>query len=56
MLVVPHKGDTFKATVMVDYESPVLGTQHARMEQLADFQEEIASCRTFVFLKGLRTC
>ncbi len=51
MLVVPHKGNTFKATVMVDYESPVLGTQHARLEQLADFQEEIASCRTFVFLK-----
>ena len=53
MLVVPEKGDAFKASVMVDYESPVLGTQHARLEKLADFPSEIASCRTFVFLKEI---
>ncbi|MEC8401231.1 MAG: bifunctional UDP-3-O-[3-hydroxymyristoyl] N-acetylglucosamine deacetylase/3-hydroxyacyl-ACP dehydratase [Bacteroidota bacterium] len=51
MLIVPLEEDEFKATVMVDYNSPVLGTQHARLENLESFKEDIASCRTFVFLK-----
>ena len=51
MLIVPLEEDEFKATVMVDYNSPVLGTQHARLENLKSFKEDIASCRTFVFLK-----
>ena len=53
MIIVPSEGDEFKVTVMVDYNSPVLGTQHARLDNLADFKKEIASCRTFVFLKRL---
>ena len=53
MLVVPSKDDEFKITVMVDYNSPVLGTQHARLEDLSDFAEHIAPCRTFVFMKEL---
>ena len=52
MLIVPSETEEFKVTVMVDYNSPVLGTQHARMESLEAFNEEFASCRTFVFLKG----
>ena len=51
MLVVPLEEDEFKVTVMVDYNSPVLGTQHARMENLGAFKTDIAACRTFVFLK-----
>jgi len=43
----------YRLTVMVDYNSPVLGTQHASMYQLGDFKQEIARCRTFVFLKEL---
>jgi UDP-3-O-[3-hydroxymyristoyl] N-acetylglucosamine deacetylase/3-hydroxyacyl-[acyl-carrier-protein] dehydratase len=43
----------YRLTVMVDYNSPVLGTQHASMYQLKDFKEEIARCRTFVFLREL---
>ncbi len=43
----------YRLTVMVDYNSPVLGTQHASMYQLADFKSEIARCRTFVFLREL---
>lgn len=42
-----------RATVMVDYNSPVLGTQHASMYHLGEFKSEIASCRTFVFLREL---
>ena len=51
MLIVPLEGEAFKVTVMVDYNSPVLGTQHARMEELGAFKNEFACCRTFVFLK-----
>ena len=42
-----------RVTVMVDYNSPVLGTQHASMFHLGEFKSEIASCRTFVFLREL---
>ena len=53
MLAVPTNGGEFRLTVMVDYNSPVLGTQHAHMYELDHFVEEISSCRTFVFLGEL---
>ncbi|MBL4623795.1 MAG: bifunctional UDP-3-O-[3-hydroxymyristoyl] N-acetylglucosamine deacetylase/3-hydroxyacyl-ACP dehydratase [Flavobacteriales bacterium] len=49
MLIVPQ--DEFRLTVMVDYKSPLLGTQHASMYHMGEFKDEIASCRTFVFLR-----
>jgi UDP-3-O-[3-hydroxymyristoyl] N-acetylglucosamine deacetylase/3-hydroxyacyl-[acyl-carrier-protein] dehydratase len=51
MLAVP--AEDFRLTVMVDYNSPVLGTQHATMYNLDEFKTNIASCRTFVFLREL---
>ncbi|MGI8892343.1 MAG: bifunctional UDP-3-O-[3-hydroxymyristoyl] N-acetylglucosamine deacetylase/3-hydroxyacyl-ACP dehydratase [Bacteroidia bacterium] len=51
MLAVPS--EDFRVTVMVDYNSPVLGTQHAALNKIADFKKEIAPCRTFVFLHEL---
>jgi UDP-3-O-[3-hydroxymyristoyl] N-acetylglucosamine deacetylase / 3-hydroxyacyl-[acyl-carrier-protein] dehydratase len=54
MLIVPLDEDEFRLTVMVDYNSPVLGTQHARLEKLSDFTKEIAPSRTFVFMKELK--
>jgi UDP-3-O-[3-hydroxymyristoyl] N-acetylglucosamine deacetylase/3-hydroxyacyl-[acyl-carrier-protein] dehydratase len=51
MLAVPQ--DEFRVTVMVDYNSKTLGTQHAHMYHLGEFKEEIAACRTFVFLREL---
>lgn len=51
MLAVPQ--DEFRVTVMVDYGSEVLGTQHASMYHLGEFKTEIAPCRTFVFLREL---
>jgi UDP-3-O-[3-hydroxymyristoyl] N-acetylglucosamine deacetylase/3-hydroxyacyl-[acyl-carrier-protein] dehydratase len=51
MLAVPQ--DDFRITVMVDYGSEVLGTQHASMYNLGEFKNEISSCRTFVFLREL---
>lgn len=53
MLGVPTPGGEFRLTVMVDYNSPVLGTQHASMYRTEEFKEEIAPCRTFVFLREL---
>src|SRR5690606_40234372 len=44
MLAVP--ADDFRLTVMVDYNSPVLGTQHATMYHIGEFRKEIAPCRT----------
>jgi UDP-3-O-[3-hydroxymyristoyl] N-acetylglucosamine deacetylase / 3-hydroxyacyl-[acyl-carrier-protein] dehydratase len=51
MLAVPQ--DEFRLTVMVDYNSEVLGTQHAHIYKVAEFKAEIAMCRTFVFLHEL---
>lgn len=51
MLAVP--ADDYRITVMVDYNSEVLGTQHASMYNIKEFKQEIASCRTFVFLHEL---
>lgn len=53
MLAVPTKGGEYRLTVMVDYNSPVLGTQHASMYKIEEFKEQIATCRTFVFLHEL---
>lgn len=54
MLAVLEPSDQFRLTVMVDYRSPVLGTQHASMRSLQEFKDDIAKCRTFVFLKEVK--
>jgi UDP-3-O-[3-hydroxymyristoyl] N-acetylglucosamine deacetylase/3-hydroxyacyl-[acyl-carrier-protein] dehydratase len=51
VLAVPDTN--YRITVMVDYNSPALGTQHASMFQLSDFEKEISPCRTFCFLREL---
>ena len=53
MLGVPEPNGEFRLTVMVDYHSPVLGTQHASMYRTEEFKTEIAPSRTFVFLREL---
>ncbi len=45
--------DDYRLTVMVDYNSPVLGSQHASLNQISDFEDQIAQCRTFCFLHEL---
>jgi UDP-3-O-[3-hydroxymyristoyl] N-acetylglucosamine deacetylase/3-hydroxyacyl-[acyl-carrier-protein] dehydratase len=39
--------------VLIDYNSKVLGNQYASLEDLENFKDEIAPCRTFVFLHEL---
>lgn len=51
ILAVPD--ENYRITVMVDYNSPLLGTQHATMYSISEFKDEIAPCRTFVFLREL---
>lgn len=51
MLAVPS--DDFRITVMVDYNSDLLGTQHATLYNIGEFKEEISDCRTFCFLHEL---
>ena len=45
--------DDYRITVMVDYNSPVLGSQHASLNDIKEFSKEIAACRTFCFLHEL---
>jgi UDP-3-O-[3-hydroxymyristoyl] N-acetylglucosamine deacetylase / 3-hydroxyacyl-[acyl-carrier-protein] dehydratase len=43
----------YKVTTLIDFNSPVLGTQHAGLKRMQDFKTEIAPCRTFCFLHEL---
>jgi UDP-3-O-[3-hydroxymyristoyl] N-acetylglucosamine deacetylase/3-hydroxyacyl-[acyl-carrier-protein] dehydratase len=45
----------YRLTVMVDYNSTVLQSQHAQLHDISLFKQEIAPCRTFVFLHELET-
>jgi len=51
MLAVP--ANEYQVTAMIDFNSPVLGTQHAALKNIAEFKKEIAPCRTFCFLHEL---
>ncbi len=46
--IYPH--NEFLVTVMVDYNSPVLGSQHYTLNELSKFKKEVANSRTFCFL------
>ena len=45
----------YQVTTLIDFNSPVLGTQHAGLKTIKDFKTEIAPCRTFCFLHELET-
>ena len=45
----------YQITALIDFNSPVLGTQHAALKTIKDFKSEIAPCRTFCFLHELET-
>ena len=51
MLAVPS--EDFRLTVMVDYNSDLLGTQHATLYNIGEFKEEVSDSRTFCFLHEL---
>lgn len=51
MTALPDDG--YKVTVMIDYNSKVLGQQHASIEHIDEFKEHFAGSRTFCFLHEL---
>ena len=51
IVVLPD--DNFNVDVKINYNSPVLGNQYATLDNIADFKQEIAPCRTFVFVREI---
>jgi len=45
--------DSFEVSALIDYGTSVLGPQHAHLDHMTNFREEIASARTFSFLREL---
>ncbi len=48
-----YPDDKFSLDVKIDYNSKVLGFQYANLDDIRDFNKEIAPARTFVFLHEL---
>jgi len=53
--MVAMPASDYQVTTLIDFNSPVLGTQHAGLKTIRNFKEEIAPCRTFCFLHELET-
>src|SRR5690606_25453916 len=47
--------DGYRLTCMIDFNSPVLGSQHASISNITEFKNEISSSRTFCFLHELES-
>ena len=47
--------DNYQVTTMVDYETKVLGTQNATLNNLKEFKSDFANARTFSFLHEIET-
>lgn len=51
--ITAYPDEKFSINVLIDYDSNILVNQYALMNDVKDFREEIACCRTFVFLHEL---
>jgi len=51
--IIALPSDQYRITCLIDYNSKVLGHQYAIMDNISQFNQEIAPCRTFVFLHEL---
>jgi UDP-3-O-[3-hydroxymyristoyl] N-acetylglucosamine deacetylase/3-hydroxyacyl-[acyl-carrier-protein] dehydratase len=51
LMAIP--ADDFGITALIDFNSSVLGMQYAKLDRIEDYNEEIAGCRTFVFVHEL---
>jgi len=52
LIVLPD--DDFSIDTMIEFDSPVLPNQFASLNSLKDFKTEIASSRTFVFVREIQ--
>jgi UDP-3-O-[3-hydroxymyristoyl] N-acetylglucosamine deacetylase/3-hydroxyacyl-[acyl-carrier-protein] dehydratase len=51
MVIMPAR--EYQITTLIDFNSPVLGTQHAELKTMRNFKNKISACRTFCFLHEL---
>ena len=51
MVALPYNG--YRINTLIDFNSPVLGTQHADIKNIGQFNDQIASSRTFCFFHEL---
>lgn len=51
IIVLPD--ENFSLNVLVSYDSEILPNQYATLEDMSKFKDEIASCRTFVFVREI---
>lgn len=51
MVALPFDG--YRINALIDFNSQVLGTQHADLRDISDFEKEIAPSRTFCFFHEL---
>ncbi|MFW6310495.1 MAG: UDP-3-O-acyl-N-acetylglucosamine deacetylase, partial [Prolixibacteraceae bacterium] len=51
--IIALPDDDYRLNVMISFQSRVLNNQYATLESIINFKDEIANCRTFVFLHEL---
>lgn len=51
MIALPSR--TYRINTLIDFNSPVLGTQHIALNNIKDFENEIAASRTFCFFREI---
>jgi UDP-3-O-[3-hydroxymyristoyl] N-acetylglucosamine deacetylase / 3-hydroxyacyl-[acyl-carrier-protein] dehydratase len=51
--IVALPDDDYRLNVMISFKSRVLNNQFATLDSISNFKDEIANCRTFVFLHEL---
>jgi UDP-3-O-[3-hydroxymyristoyl] N-acetylglucosamine deacetylase/3-hydroxyacyl-[acyl-carrier-protein] dehydratase len=51
MVALPYH--EYRINTLIDFNSPVLGTQHAALKDMQEFNTEVAPCRTFCFFHEL---
>jgi UDP-3-O-[3-hydroxymyristoyl] N-acetylglucosamine deacetylase / 3-hydroxyacyl-[acyl-carrier-protein] dehydratase len=51
MVALPYH--EYRINTLIDFNSPVLGTQHASLKHISQFKNEVSPCRTFCFFHEL---
>jgi UDP-3-O-[3-hydroxymyristoyl] N-acetylglucosamine deacetylase/3-hydroxyacyl-[acyl-carrier-protein] dehydratase len=51
MVALPYNG--YRINTLIDFNSPILGTQHADLNNISSFKSDIAPSRTFCFFHEL---
>ncbi len=51
--LVALESDSFQITTMIDFDSPILNKQYAKLTEMEHYEEQVAPARTFVFVREL---